>query len=265
MVETHDPAGWYPDPTGKHELRYWDGFAWLDNVSDQGATTTEPLGGKPQPPPSRAAARGQETPAPAAPPAKSKTPIIVGAVAAAVVIIAVAAFFLTRGGDDDNTTVLKDKPVTFTDEGKDDARPTVHAVKVDADHAVLITVKADDDNSTPGIIVEADQSVVDQVNSQISDASDAVGGAKLKDACSNLREEDIGAKGNVVYFFDSVDTGSELKSFTIMPAAGQFEFVPVLIDDNLDCKAGKVTTTLTAVPLDLRDVSNLSDLEIGPV
>ncbi len=85
---------------------------------------------------------------------------------------------------------------------------------------------------------------------------------KLKDACSNLREEDIGAKGNVAYFFDTAaDAGSELKSFTIMPAAGQFEFVPVLIDDNGDCKAGKVTTTLTAVPLDLRDVSNLSDLE----
>jgi hypothetical protein len=261
MVETHDPAGWYPDPTGNHELRYWDGFAWLDNVSDQGATTTDPLGGKPQPPPSQAAARSQATPV-AAPPARSKMPIIIGAVVAAIVIIAAAAFFLTRGGDDDSATVLKDKPVTFTDDGKDETRPTVHAVKVDANHAVIITVKGDDDSLTPGIIVEADQSVVDAVNSQISDASDVLGGEKLRDACSNLREEDIGAKGNVAYFFDSaVDAGSELKSFAIMPAAGDFEFVPVLIDDKGDCQAGKLTMTLTAIPLDFGDVSNLSDLE----
>jgi hypothetical protein len=27
-------AGWYPDPTGSHRLRYWRGDAWLDVVSD---------------------------------------------------------------------------------------------------------------------------------------------------------------------------------------------------------------------------------------
>src|SRR5690242_5476977 len=38
-----DPAGWYPDPTTRHELRYWDGYVWLDNVSDKGAAGTDPL------------------------------------------------------------------------------------------------------------------------------------------------------------------------------------------------------------------------------
>jgi len=28
------PAGWLPDPTGEHRLRYWDGATWTDNVSD---------------------------------------------------------------------------------------------------------------------------------------------------------------------------------------------------------------------------------------
>jgi hypothetical protein len=46
-----------------------------------------------------------------------------------------------------------------------------------------------------------------------------------------------------------------------MPASGQFEFVPVLIDDRGDCKAGKLTTTLQALNVDMTEVSNLSDLE----
>ena len=43
------PASWHPDPTGKHELRYWDGSTWTDHVSDQGITGTDPVDG-PTPP-----------------------------------------------------------------------------------------------------------------------------------------------------------------------------------------------------------------------
>ncbi|MGZ4688438.1 MAG: DUF2510 domain-containing protein [Acidimicrobiia bacterium] len=37
------PAGWHPDPGGRHELRYWDGGAWTANVSDAGVTAIDPL------------------------------------------------------------------------------------------------------------------------------------------------------------------------------------------------------------------------------
>src|SRR5690348_4504338 len=115
MVDTHDPAGWYPDPTGNHELRYWDGYAWLDNVSDQGTTSTDPLGGKPMPTPSQLSSQPPADQAPPPQPKKSKTPIIIAAVAVAVVIVVAVVVLVTRGGDDGNgTTALKDKPVTFT-------------------------------------------------------------------------------------------------------------------------------------------------------
>lgn len=29
-------AGWYPDPSGAHELRHWDGSGWTDQVRDEG-------------------------------------------------------------------------------------------------------------------------------------------------------------------------------------------------------------------------------------
>jgi len=37
-------AGWHPDPAGRHELRYWDGSKWTDDVSDKGVTTKDPAG-----------------------------------------------------------------------------------------------------------------------------------------------------------------------------------------------------------------------------
>ena len=37
------PANWYPDPTGRHQLRYWDGNAWTDHVSNNGAQGSDPV------------------------------------------------------------------------------------------------------------------------------------------------------------------------------------------------------------------------------
>lgn len=37
------PAGWLADPTGRHELRYWDRTAWTAHVSDAGAQSGNPV------------------------------------------------------------------------------------------------------------------------------------------------------------------------------------------------------------------------------
>ena len=37
------PPAWHPDPTGRHELRYWDGTRWSEHVSDRGQTATDAL------------------------------------------------------------------------------------------------------------------------------------------------------------------------------------------------------------------------------
>jgi uncharacterized protein YxjI len=37
------PAQWHPDPTGRHQHRYWDGAQWTDHVSDNGATSIDPV------------------------------------------------------------------------------------------------------------------------------------------------------------------------------------------------------------------------------
>ncbi|HWJ62254.1 MAG TPA: DUF2510 domain-containing protein [Acidimicrobiales bacterium] len=38
------PAGWYTDPAGRHEHRWWDGHRWTDAVSTAGVTATDPAG-----------------------------------------------------------------------------------------------------------------------------------------------------------------------------------------------------------------------------
>jgi Protein of unknown function (DUF2510) len=36
------PAGWYADPSGRYELRYWDGSQWTEHVSRAGQQFTDP-------------------------------------------------------------------------------------------------------------------------------------------------------------------------------------------------------------------------------
>jgi uncharacterized protein DUF2510 len=36
------PAGWYADPAGRFELRYWDGSTWTEHVSRAGQQFTDP-------------------------------------------------------------------------------------------------------------------------------------------------------------------------------------------------------------------------------
>jgi len=36
------PSNWYPDPLGRHELRYWDGAQWTEHVSSHGRQSVDP-------------------------------------------------------------------------------------------------------------------------------------------------------------------------------------------------------------------------------
>jgi uncharacterized protein YxjI len=40
---SNTPAAWHPDPTGRHQLRYWDGAAWTGHVSNNGIQASDPL------------------------------------------------------------------------------------------------------------------------------------------------------------------------------------------------------------------------------
>ncbi|MFI7635619.1 DUF2510 domain-containing protein [Nonomuraea sp. NPDC049400] len=51
-MTTQTPAGWYPDPYGEPQLRWWDGNQWTDAVHAQQPGQGQPQPGSgPQPPP----------------------------------------------------------------------------------------------------------------------------------------------------------------------------------------------------------------------
>jgi hypothetical protein len=37
------PAGWYPDPSGRHQYRFFTGHDWTADVVDNGVHSSEPL------------------------------------------------------------------------------------------------------------------------------------------------------------------------------------------------------------------------------
>src|ERR687885_260277 len=44
------PPDWYPDPFGRHELRYYDGSQWTEHVASHGRQSTDPAVGEPHVP-----------------------------------------------------------------------------------------------------------------------------------------------------------------------------------------------------------------------
>jgi len=87
------PAGWNPDPAGRHQYRYWDGATWTDQVSDVGQVTTDPLTAAPSGPMAvQAAGTGGSS-------TGVRTALLVGL--GLVVVAALALVFLFSGGDDD--------------------------------------------------------------------------------------------------------------------------------------------------------------------
>jgi hypothetical protein len=62
------PAGWYPDPTSRHQNRWFDGNDWTDQVADGQVVGTDPV--------QAGAAASAAQPAPAATPDPSATAVI---------------------------------------------------------------------------------------------------------------------------------------------------------------------------------------------
>ena len=42
MTTPTTPAGWYADPLGRHQMRYFDGTQWTEHVSSNGRTAVDP-------------------------------------------------------------------------------------------------------------------------------------------------------------------------------------------------------------------------------
>lgn len=118
MTQQLTPAGWYPDPTGRHESRYFNG-QWTQHVSSRGVNSIDPLPATPAPAVSTsfgapaytpyvpAAQSGPNTPPylQSAPNTRQRSPKIKLAIAGGAVVVAAGitlAILLSSGGSGSN-------------------------------------------------------------------------------------------------------------------------------------------------------------------
>ncbi len=195
-------AGWNPDPTGRHEYRYWDGGTWTADVSDNGVASVDPvdapgaIGGDPtaridatqqyapqpggfgpQPGP-QPGGYGPSYPSgsgqfPPAQPARSgpSTGLLVGLAAVAVALIAGIAFALTSGGDDGDDTAT-DETSNTEDTATDDT--SADDLDVDLD---------DIDEGT------SDDAIVDLLAAGIKSSSDQITDEQAQCAAQAMIDE----------------------------------------------------------------------------
>ena len=173
--------GWHPDPTGRHEYRYWEGGAWTDDVSDGGATSVDPIDGAPAPtaaadPTQQYAPQyGTQQPGPQSgafpcgpayggypsssgqfppgQPVKSgpSTGLLVGLAALAVALIAGIAFLVTNSGGDDDDTATDETSSTNDSGDADDTSDSTAPEDTEGDGDLGLD-DIDEDTSTDGVV-----------------------------------------------------------------------------------------------------------------
>ena len=91
------PAGWYADPLGRHERRYWDGAAWTEHIVDATTQGTDPVSGPPAPTEQAAqvASSGPAAAVPATRPGRSANRVAGCVVAAAGGVAMIAGTYMT--------------------------------------------------------------------------------------------------------------------------------------------------------------------------
>jgi hypothetical protein len=161
VTEPARPA-WLPDPSGRHELRWFDGTSFTDQVADAGVRSTD-AGGSPPPPPPPASFEP-------APPASfadnrlpievtkrpSRVPIILGVVGVLLVVVALVALVAGGGGSGGQGTF--DGEVV-------DGEESSHTVSVGGGSVLVVQLRPSDDLDA---VVELDlqgderRAVVDQ-------------------------------------------------------------------------------------------------------
>lgn len=120
MPESTTPAGWYIDPFGQADGRYWNGLRWTDAVSRGGVTlklppdpdqvAIPPIPGSELRAPAGPSAGPQGTPPPASPKRSPALAVIGVLVAIAVAVLIVVV--LTRDDSGDTPTPATDTPAS---------------------------------------------------------------------------------------------------------------------------------------------------------
>ena len=83
--------GWFPDPTGRHDHRWWDGAAWTAHVADGGVAALDAIEARGRPAPPGSPVLGRSGPRPSGAPAGNDpvavTALVIGLIALPATLI----------------------------------------------------------------------------------------------------------------------------------------------------------------------------------
>ena len=272
---------WLPDPSGRHQLRWWDGGAFTDRVANDGVAAIDPgpapappwvppspasvppappesvwaapspgWAAPPSPSPSSWAVPGL-APAPYAPPAappppRSKVPLIVAGLALVALLGGGAAVFLLGGADGSSGIG------TFDGAIDDDAPAGRHGVGLRGPAAVTIVVDPDPDlDPVVGLVVSADDA------DRIDELYDDLGGAgvlELDEAFGETeldRVDGLDANGQVVFRIDADFAGEEETILLALPFDVDFDVVVAPFEPGEE--SGSYEITIESFPLDVEE------------
>ena len=153
MTDPENPsAGWYPDPTGRYQTRYWDGSTWTDQAADDGLVTVDRAG---HPGPTSPPRLFELEPVDRRRRRTSRARLVLGAVLVLALLGAgAAAFLLLR--DDEERTGTGD----FSGEVDTDGL-FVHRLAAPEDTVIMIEVAGGPDFN-PVVGITGDETVTDQ-------------------------------------------------------------------------------------------------------
>ena len=107
MTNGSTPAGWYQDPTGQGESRFWNGSSWTQSVNQGGTTVNVPIdpaqATQPPVPGTQTAAPAQPTTVVQQSSSHSALGTIIGVVVALFAVVVILAVIGNATSDDSPT------------------------------------------------------------------------------------------------------------------------------------------------------------------
>ncbi len=218
------PPGWFPDPSGRHQVRWWDGAAFSDQVADGGVVGTDagrgpvvPLGAGPVGPPWSAAPGGFVVVPRRGPP---RWVYVAGGLG--LVALLGAGTFLVLDGDDGGSGFGE-----LTGEVDGDVGGA-HPLRIPAGSVVTVELRPDDDDFDPRVAFVVDEESLDALEDAFdgTDLEDAFGADQSVEAGELFEELDLGAidvadDGAVtgIYFVDLEFEGEDEELVLLAPVA----------------------------------------------
>lgn len=133
-------AGWKPDPTGRHAVRYFDGESWSAHVSDLGVQTTDPFEAADDVSATASVETVLPSEHPAAAPSRRRWPWVVAIVGALVIGIGIGAASQSGTVDDLKaklTSAQHERDVAVTKVNARESQRRVNLAKAAATRARL--------------------------------------------------------------------------------------------------------------------------------